>query len=47
VLGAPYDAGSSYRAGARFGPQAIRMADYLAHDAARPHLALRSTRCGR
>ena len=41
VLGAPYDAGTSYRAGARFGPQAIRMADYLAHDASRPHLALR------
>jgi agmatinase len=41
ILGAPYDAGASYRAGARFGPQAIRMADYLTHDASRPHLALR------
>jgi agmatinase len=41
VIGAPYDAGASYRAGARFGPQAIRMADYLPHDASRPHLALR------
>jgi agmatinase len=41
VVGAPYDAGASYRAGARFGPQAIRMADYLSHDASRPHLALR------
>src|ERR1041384_3633938 len=41
VLGAPYDAGASYRAGARLGPQAIRMADYLPHDASRPHLALR------
>src|SRR4051812_10113814 len=41
VLGAPYDAGASYRAGARFGPQAIRMTDYLPHDASRPHLALR------
>jgi agmatinase len=41
VLGAPYDAGASYRAGARFGPQAIRTADYLPHDASRPHLALR------
>ena len=41
VLGAPYDAGTSYRAGARFGPQAIRMADYLPHDGSRPHLALR------
>jgi agmatinase len=39
-LGAPYDSGTSYRPGARFGPQAIRMTDYLAHDASRPHLAL-------
>jgi agmatinase len=41
VVGAPYDAGTSYRAGARFGPLAIRTADYLPHDASRPHLALR------
>jgi agmatinase len=41
VIGAPYDAGASYRAGARFGPQAIRMTDYLPHDASRPHLTLR------
>jgi agmatinase len=41
IVGAPYDAGTSYRAGARFGPQAIRMTDYLPHDASRPHLALR------
>jgi len=41
VIGAPYDAGTSYRPGARFGPQAIRMADYLPHDGSRPHLALR------
>ncbi len=41
VIGAPYDAGTSYRAGARFGPQAIRMTDYLPHDASRPHLTLR------
>jgi agmatinase len=41
ILGAPYDAGASYRAGARFGPQAIRTADYLSHDGSRPHLALR------
>jgi agmatinase len=39
-LGAPYDSGTSYRPGARFGPQAIRMTDYLTHDASRPHLAL-------
>jgi agmatinase len=41
VIGAPYDAGTSYRPGARFGPQAIRVTDYLPHDASRPHLALR------
>ncbi len=41
VIGAPYDAGTVYRPGARFGPQAIRMADYLPHDGSRPHLALR------
>jgi agmatinase len=41
VIGAPYDAGTSYRGGARFGPQAIRTTDYLPHDASRPHLALR------
>jgi len=40
ILGAPYDAGTSYRPGARFGPGAIRAADYLPHDAERPHLAL-------
>src|SRR5437016_1701273 len=33
--------GTSHRAGARFGPHAIRVTDYLAHDASRPHLALR------
>ena len=42
VIGAPYDAGASYRAGARFGPQAIRSTDYLEHDGSRPHLALRT-----
>ena len=41
IIGAPYDAGASYRAGARFGPQAIRITDYLPHDGCRPHLALR------
>jgi agmatinase len=41
VIGAPFDGGTSHRAGARFGPQAIRMTDYLAHDGSRPHLALR------
>ena len=42
ILGAPFDGGTSYRAGARFGPQAIRMTDYLPHDCARPSLALRT-----
>ena len=41
IIGAPYDAGTSYRAGARFGPHAIRTTDYLPHDGSRPHLALR------
>jgi agmatinase len=41
IIGAPFDGGTSYRAGARFGPQAIRMADYLPMDGSRPHLALR------
>ena len=42
VVGAPFDGGTSYRSGARFGPQAIRMTDYLAHDGSRPSLALRT-----
>ena len=41
IIGAPYDAGTSYRAGARFGPKMIRITDYLPHDGSRPHLALR------
>ena len=41
VVGAPYDGGASYRAGARFGPSAIRAACYLGHDGSRPSLALR------
>jgi agmatinase len=41
VIGAPYDAGTSYRPGARFGPKVIRTTDYNPHDASRPHLALR------
>jgi agmatinase len=40
VLGAPFDGGTSHRPGARFGPEAIRGTDYLAHDGSRPHLAL-------
>ena len=42
ILGAPFDGGTSHRSGARFGPQAIRMTDYLAHDGSRPRLALRT-----
>jgi agmatinase len=41
IVGAPFDGGTSYRSGARFGPQAIRMTDYLPHDGSRPSLALR------
>jgi agmatinase len=41
ILGAPFDGGTSYRSGARFGPQAIRATDYLPHDGSRPSLALR------
>lgn len=40
ILGAPYDGGTSYRSGTRFGPQAIRMTDYIPHDRLRPHLSL-------
>ena len=29
ILGAPFDGGTSHRPGTRFGPQAIRMTDYL------------------
>ncbi len=42
IIGAPFDGGASYRAGARLGPGAIRTADYLPHDSSRPHLALRA-----
>lgn len=38
IMGAPFDWGTSYRPGARFGPRAIRNADYLAMDGYRPHL---------
>ena len=42
IVGAPFDGGTSYRSGARFGPQALRMACYLGHDGSRPSLALRT-----
>ncbi|HEX4255333.1 MAG TPA: agmatinase [Streptosporangiaceae bacterium] len=42
IIGAPFDGGTSYRSGARFGPQHIRQTDYLPHDGSRPSLALRT-----
>lgn len=38
ILGAPFDWGATHRPGARFGPKAIREADYLDADGSRPHL---------
>ena len=40
ILGAPFDAGTSYRAGARFGPRAIRSTDYIEPVPYRPSMAL-------
>ena len=42
ILGAPFDGGTPYRSGARFGPQYIRQTCYLPHDGSRPSLALRA-----
>jgi arginase family enzyme len=39
ILGAPFDGGTSFRAG--FGPQYIRQSCYLPQDGSRPSLALR------
>jgi agmatinase len=41
ILGAPFDGGTSYRSGARFGPKALRETCYLGHDGSRPSLAMR------
>jgi agmatinase len=41
ILGAPFDGGTSHRAGTRFGPQYIRQTCYLGHDGSRPSLAMR------
>ena len=38
ILGAPFDWGATHRPGARYGPKAIREADYLPADGERPHL---------
>ena len=40
IVGAPFDGGTSFRAGARFGPKAIREACYLEFDGSRPSLAM-------
>jgi agmatinase len=40
ILGAPFDGGTTYRAGARFGPLAIRTTDYISPVPYRPSLAL-------
>lgn len=37
IVGAPFDWGTTARPGARFGPKAIREADYLIRDGKRPH----------
>jgi len=38
ILGPPFDWGTTHRPGARFGPKAVREADYLDPDGSRPHL---------
>ncbi|UCG40087.1 MAG: agmatinase family protein [Acidimicrobiia bacterium] len=38
IVGAPIDWGTTHRAGARFGPRAIRGGDYLGAHGRRPHL---------
>lgn len=42
IIGAPFDGGTSYRSGARFGPSAMRATCYLPHDGSRPSLAMRT-----
>lgn len=41
IVGAPLDGGTTFRAGTRFGPSALRQACYMPHDGSRPSLALR------
>lgn len=38
IIGAPFDWGTTHRAGTRMGPKAIREADYMGFDGYRPHL---------
>lgn len=40
IIGAPFDGGTTYRSGARFGPLAIRTTDYISPVPYRPSLAL-------
>jgi agmatinase len=40
ILGAPFDLGTSYRPGTRFGPRAIRAAEDVGSPSARPHMEL-------
>src|SRR5262245_34395113 len=41
IVGAPFDGGTSFRPGGRFGPAAIRQACYQPADGSRPSLAMR------
>jgi agmatinase len=41
ILGAPFDGGTTNRAGTRFGPQFIRQSCYISHNGSRPSLAMR------
>jgi agmatinase len=40
IVGAPFDGGTSFRPGARFGPRAIRMAEDVGTPSSRPHINL-------
>jgi agmatinase len=40
IVGAPFDLGTSYRPGTRFGPRAIRAAEDVGAPSARPHMEL-------
>jgi agmatinase len=40
IVGAPFDDGTSFRPGARFGPRAIRTAEDVGGPSARPHMVL-------
>jgi agmatinase len=40
IIGAPFDLGTSYGPGARFGPRAIRAAEDVGSPSARPHMEL-------